>query len=208
MSEVKKKKKLSTSAIVLIVSCIIIAIPIVVFLVIIITASISNNKPVLGNRFDHDLVPAITSEQEKSVENSVKALGVDNCEVVMTTAQFRVNVDAKDSSTKEDIEKLCDDIYALVDKVVPINTYFKMSSTGERMYDLEINVYNFIPNKAGDENWISYIVTKNSSMDNYEKQLVSEAKNPELARELRGEVVVSQEGEDAENNDGENKTSE
>lgn len=192
MSEVKKpkKKKLSTSALVLIISCIIIAIPIIIFLVIIISAALTNSKPSFGNRFDNDLNPAITSSQIESVKNSVSSIsGVESCEVNLATAQFRVNIDTKDSASEEEIEKITKDAYDAVNKELPVSTYFKMSSDGQRMYDLAINSYNYIPDNNEDANWISYVLTKNSKMDDYETQLISSPKNSDLAKELRGEIV-------------------
>lgn len=203
MSEVKKKKKkISTSALVLIVACIIILIPVAIFGYIIVSATIENGKPVFGDRFDNDLNPAITNSEIKQVESSVSSLsGVEKCEVVLTTAQLRVNIDTSDSLSDSDIEELTKQAYDKVDSELPVNTYFKMSSDGERMYDLAISAYNYIPSSNEDANWISYILTKNSKMEEYEVQCISSPKNPDLAKELRGETTPVENPEEAEATD-------
>lgn len=186
----KKKKRLSTSALVLIIACIIIAIPVIILATIIITAAIGNGKPVFGERFKNDLNPAISESQIKSVENSVRSIsGVEDCEVIMTTAQFRVNIDTSDSYRDDDIKEIVESAYNKVNSELPVNTYFTMSSDGQRMYDLAINAYNYIPSSNEDANWVSYVLTKNSKMDEYEVQSLSSAKNPDLAKELRGETT-------------------
>lgn len=201
MSEVKKKKKkLSASALVLIIACVIIAIPIIVFLVIIISASLKNGTPVLGNRFDNDLNPSISDANKSAIIRDVETIsGVENCEIVMTSAQLRVNVDVKDNLTDKEIEEITLQAYDAVSNTLPINTYFKMSNDGERMYDLSINAYNYIPSSNEDANWISYVLTKNSKMDTYEIQNVAAPVNPELASELRGETVGGEDEPEGEN---------
>ena len=61
------------------------------------------------------------------------------------------------------------------------------------MYDLAINVYNFI--KKDDESMIYYILTKNAMMDGESIQCVSEPLDADLAAELRGENIVTEDPE-------------
>lgn len=194
--EPKKKKKLSKSAIVLIIACVIIAIPLLTFGGILLSASLKTGTPILGDRFKNDLNPAISSSSEKTIINQVKSLSsVDDCEIVMTSAQFRVNVDASDSASKSEIEALADKVYDEVNRELPISTYFTMSSSGAKMYDLAINVYNYIPQSSDDAGFISYLITKNSKMDAPSKKFITEPVSEELAKELRGEIITPVEGE-------------
>ena len=180
--QVKGKKKLSKGALVLIISLIIILIPCLIFGGILISAALESGKPVDGNRFKGDLNPAITSSNTSSIKNSIEALsGVERCDIELTSAQYRVNVDTVDTLTDKQIEDLCVDIYNIVNKELPMATYFTASSS-EKMYDLAVNVYN----KIDDDN-IYYILTKNSKMDTYSVQCVSSAVDEELASDLRGE---------------------
>lgn len=185
--QVKGKKKLSKGALVLIISLIIILIPCLIFGGILISAALESGKPVDGNRFKGDLNPAITSSNTSSIKNSIEALsGVEKCDIELTSAQYRVNVDTVDTLTDKQIEDLCVDIYNIVNKELPMATYFTASSS-EKMYDLAVNVYN----KIDDDN-IYYILTKNSKMDTYSVQCVSSAVDEELAFDLRGENDIEE----------------
>lgn len=185
--QVKGKKKLSKGALVLIISLIIILIPCLIFGGILISAALESGKPVDGNRFKGDLNPAITSSNTSSIKNSIEALsGVEKCDIELTSAQYRVNVDTVDTLTDKQIEDLCVDIYNIVNKELPMATYFTASSS-EKMYDLAVNVYN----KINDAN-IYYILTKNSKMDTYSVQCVSSAVDEELASDLRGENDIEE----------------
>ena len=185
--KVKGKKKLSKGALVLIISLMIILIPCLMFGGILISAALESGKPVDGNRFKGDLNPAITSSNTSSIKNSIEALsGVEKCDIELTSAQYRVNVDTVDTLTDKQIEDLCVDIYNIVNKELPMATYFTASSS-EKMYDLAVNVYN----KIDDDN-IYYILTKNSKMDTYSVQCVSSAVDEELASDLRGENDIEE----------------
>ena len=185
--QVKGKKKLSKGALVLIISLIIILIPCLIFGGILISAALESGKPVDGNRFKGDLNPAITSSNTSNIEKDVEALsGVEKCDIELTSAQYRVNVDTVDTLTDKQIEDLCVDIYNIVNKELPMTTYFTASSS-EKMYDLAVNVYN----KIDDDN-IYYILTKNSKMDTYSVQCVSSTVDEELASDLRGENDIEE----------------
>ena len=185
---VKKKKKLSRSAVVLMISSIIILIPCLVFGAILLIAQLQNNKPVIGSRYDNDLNPAISETNTKNLTSSIESLSnVEKVEIVMTTAQYRINVDTKDSISDEEMETLSNTIYDIVNKELPVSTYFTKSSDGMKMYDLSITLYNYIPD-GDDNNWMSYTLTKNSGMNEKTGQFVSKAQYPNLVAELRGEI--------------------
>ena len=149
--QVKGKKKLSKGALVLIISLIIILIPCLIFGGILISAALESGKPVDGNRFKGDLNPAITSSNTSSIKNSIEALsGVEKCDIELTSAQYRVNVDTVDTLTDKQIEDLCVDIYNIVNKELPMATYFTASSS-EKMYDLAVNVYNKIDEELASD---------------------------------------------------------
>ena len=184
MSEKKttKKKKLSKAAIVLILGLLIIMIPLGVFGGVLLHSWITNNKPVVGDRFVNDLEPAITNENMTAIETQIKSIsGVEKVEVVMTTAQMRVNIDTADNLSQEQIENISQQAYQVVNSVTPVGTYFT-STNEKKMYDLAINTYNYI--KEDDESMIYVLLTKNSKMEKAETQIVSEPVNEELAYEL------------------------
>ena len=184
MSEKKttKKKKLSKAAIVLILGLLIIMIPLGVFGGVLLHSWITNNKPVVGDRFVNDLEPAITNENMTAIETKIKSIsGVEKVEIVMTTAQMRVNIDTADNLSQEQIESITQQAYDAVNSVTPVGTYFT-STNEKKMYDLAINTYNYI--KEDDESMIYVLLTKNSKMERAETQVVSEPVNEELAYEL------------------------
>ena len=186
---VKTKKKMSKGGIVLLVSSLIILVPCLIFGGILLKSALETGKPVVGSRFDNDLEPAITSSNTSSLTTTIKAIsGVEDCEIVLTSAQYRVNVNAQDSLSSLEIEALAKKVYDAVNNELPISTYFTATDS-KKMYDLSINVYNYV--KEDDDNMIYYILTKNSKMSEYSIQCVSEPVDEELAEELRGENVTA-----------------
>ena len=182
---VKKKKESSRSGLILIIGLIIILIPCLVFGGILLKSYLETSSPVLASRFEGDLDPAITDTEISDLKTSIEALGnVEKAEIVLTTAQFRVNVDTLDTLSKEEILSLSDSIYELINRKLPVNTYFTASET-KKMYDLSLSVFN--KPKNDDGTMIYYLITKNSHMDTASTQLVSEPVDEELAKELRGE---------------------
>lgn len=183
----KPRKKLSKSAIVLIVGLCIIFIPLMVYGGILLSAQLQTGTPILGDRFKGDLDPAITNDDIKALEEEIaKISNVESVDIVLTSAQFRINVDATDSISSEGLDTLLDAVYSKVNQKLPISTYFKSTDT-KKMYDLAINAYNFIDSQNEDMNYV--ILTKNAMMETYSKQVLSEPKDADLASELRGETV-------------------
>lgn len=186
---VKTKKKMSKGGIVLLISSLIILVPCLIFGGILLKSALETGKPVVGSRFDNDLEPAITSSNTSSLTTTIKAIsGVEDCEIVLTSAQYRINVNAQDSLSSSEIEALAKKVYDAVNNELPVFTYFTATDS-KKMYDLSINVYNYV--KEDDDNMIYYILTKNSKMSDYSIQCVSEPVDEELAKDLRGENVTT-----------------
>lgn len=187
----KQKKKMSKGGIVLLVGIIIILIPVLIFGGILLSAALETGTPVEGSRFTNDLEPAISDSQTSSLETSIKAIsGVEDCTIVLKSAQYRINVDTVDSLSDSEVNSLTVEVYNAVNSALPVSTYFTATDS-MKMYDLAINVYTQI-----SEPHIYYLLTKNSNMDTYSIQCVSEAVNEDLASELRGENVSDSEAED------------
>ena len=181
-----KKKKLSRSGLMLIIASAIILVPIIIFLIILGTSMIGNNTPKTGNRFKNDLDPAITETNKNNILKETEGLsGVEKVEVNLPTAELRIYVDTNDSLSKDEIKTIAEEVYDIVDKEIPVSTYFTVSSNGEKMYDLEITVYNYVD---GDESGrIIYTLTKNSKMDEAAGQFTSEPISPETAASVTGQ---------------------
>lgn len=181
----KQKKKLSKGGIVLLVGIIVILIPLLIFGGILLSAALETGKPVEGSRFTNDLNPAITNSQTTSLESSIKAIsGVEDCEIVLKSAQYRINVDATDSLSDSQVKELAVNVYNTVNSTLPVSTYFTATDS-MKMYDLAVNVYTQL-----EEPHIYYLLTKNSNMSEYSLQCVSSAVDEDLASELRGENVT------------------
>lgn len=189
MSEIKKqkqnKRKMSKSATMLVIGLLVIFIPCAIYAGILISAALQTGSPILGERFDGDLDPAITKNDISSIETKLSSIdGVEEVEVVLLSGQMRVNVNVDDALTNEQIEVIINEAYEGVTSVLSIDKYFT-SNGGKRMYDLAINVYNSVDPE--DDSMVYYILTKNAMMEEKTIQLVSEPLNPDLAADLRGE---------------------
>lgn len=169
------------------VGIVIILIPFIILGVILIQASMSTGKPILGDRFKNDLNPAITSEQLKEISTKIKGQSnVDSVDVSLKTATLRVYVDVSDTSSEQQVMDMSKSAYQDVISILDVNTYFTQHD-GKEMYDIEIHAYN--QDKNTEENFIYVITNKNSSMEKEHSQVVSKALDPELAQQLRDDVL-------------------
>ena len=187
----RAKRKLSRSAILLIVGLVIILVPCAIFGGILLNAVLDTGTPIFGDRYTGDLDPAIEDSEIEAITATIEAMdNVDSVTITLISGQLRVNVNVSDELTSEEIAEMVELFYEAVVEELPIETYFT-STDDRKMYDLSINVYNYID--AEDEGMIYYILTKNAMMEEYEIQLVSEAVDEELASELRGDNDTEEE---------------
>lgn len=193
----KGKKKISASTIIIIVGILVICIPFVILGSILISASKATGTPVLGNRYENDLNPAITEEQLTAIESKVASDNqVESVNVKLVTATLRIYVDMQDSLNEEEASALANSVYEAVTSTLDVNTYFTKTGT-KKMYDLEIHLYNNM-DLSGSEQYLYLITTKNSSMSEMSIQVVSSPKDPDVAAQLRKDTYGSDEGEDGE----------
>lgn len=183
----RAKRKVSKAKIVLLVGIAIILIPCLIFGWILLSAYLKTGTPIVGNRYENDLNPQITSEQLKQVESNVKGInGVESCNVELTTATMRVYADVNDSYGDDQVTEVANQVYNTVNNTLSVGTYFTRNET-EKMYDLEIHVYNLDKNR--DQGGFSYVIlNKNSNMEEPRTQVVSKALDEELAQRLRDDV--------------------
>jgi hypothetical protein len=206
MSKIKEKTKKvfkwTKANVMLTVGLVLILIPVTIFGVILIRAYVATGEPINGNRISNERSVEITQANIDEVESLISSLGeVEAVSSELKVSTLRVYVDIKGTVAKEDYESLLTVIYAKVDEVLPVDTYFTRVDT-MKQFDLEIHLYNEIE-PAMDEEMIYYIITKNASMIEPLFESVTDPRNPELADELRGDTVVSGtiEGEEQENID-------
>ena len=186
-----KKRRSSRTALVFWICLILVLAPAVILGWILFSSSMNTHKPVLGNRYEGDLNPAIKSDQISQIKTKTEGIeGVQSVDIEMATATLRVYADIADDATSDTATATADSIYKAVSEVLDPTVYFKKTDS-EKMYDLEIHVYT-TPERTGasGENFVYVIETKTSSMDAPEAQVVSTAKDPTLAQQLRDDVAA------------------
>jgi len=188
---VKKKVKLSKSALILIIGILIIAIPCVIFGGIILSSYMQSGSPVIGKRFDNDLTNEITKDKADTILSSIKSLSnVDDASYEsFETGTFTLLVDINDSATSEEAAQIAASVYEIVDKTLPIATYFTQTDSIKN-YDLSIQIYNREDANDDYDTWVYVFLTKNSKMETPEVTITPV--NPELAKELRGELEAGE----------------
>lgn len=186
----KKKKNTHRTGILFTICLILVLAPFVVLGWILFSSSMDTGTPVLGNRFEGDLDPAITKDQLKKVESAVKGLsGQDDAFVTMKTATLRVYVDIADDANEETANAKADEVYNTVASILDPSVYFTKTDD-KKQYDLEIHVYTKPEREDTEgENFVYVIDTKTSNMTEPQKQTVSVAKDQAVADQLRQDVL-------------------
>ena len=165
----------------------VIIVPIVILAWILLTSLETKGEPVVGNRFDNQLDPAISEEQRTSLKDSFVSTEIESVEVNLKSATLRVNINVIDSMNMEQIEVYVNDAYAKVNAVMPIATYFTNKKDGDKtikMYDLEIHVYTYIPTDENREGYNYMILTKNASAETEVKNKPSQPINQDVVNEV------------------------
>lgn len=183
----KSNKKLDASTMIIIVGLIIIMIPFLVLGYILLSDSMKTGSPITGDRFVNDLDPAITETDLSSMNASIQNIdGVEKVECILKTATLRIYVDVDDNKTSEEVQTMTESIYEVITDELDEATYFSQNGS-KKMYDLEVHVYNLKENRDSDD-FVYVIANKNSSMEKMAIQVVSEPKDPDLAKELLDEL--------------------
>ena len=186
-----KKRRSSRTALVFWICLILVLAPAVILGWILFSSSMNTHKPVLGNRYEGDLNPAIKSDQISQIKTKTEGIeGVQSVDIEMATATLRVYADITDDATSDTATATADSIYKAVSEVLNPTVYFTKTDS-EKMYDLEIHVYTK-PERTDTEgeNFVYVIETKTSSMDAPAAQVVSTAKDAALAQQLRDDVAA------------------
>ena len=182
-----KKRNLHTTGFIFWICAILIVAPIAVLGWILMSSAMDTGSPVLGNRYEGDLDPAITSEQMTQVEQAVASLGdIEGSSVRMVTATMRVYADVPDDWGIDAVRGKADEIYNTVASILDPAVYFTQTD-GRKMYDLEIHVYNLAADRESDA-FVYVIENKTSSMGGPITSVVSEPLDAELAQRLRDDV--------------------
>ena len=163
---------------------IVLLIPFLIVGYVILTSLGGQNEPVVGNRFDsNDLNPAITNDQISQVQTAIASIGgVENVEVNLKSATLRISIDVSDDANADTCNAIAQEAYNQVNGILPVDTYFT-NTEDAKMYDLEIDAYNFLLDDSHTEGQVDIKVYK-SGAGQVVTQNITEAKDPELASQL------------------------
>lgn len=183
-SSKQKTKTKKSSKVLYVIAIIVLLIPVGLLGYIYLGAKENSGKPVVGSRFDKSLDPAITETDIQKVKDALKFDNVDKVEVNLTSATLRITIDTADNISEDALSNILDSAYDKVDQVLPVKTYFTNKDT-TKMYDLDIHVYNFIPDDTHTEDDQIYKEkTKNASNDKAVEDTLTSPRNQEEADEL------------------------
>lgn len=171
----------------------VILIPVIILAWALISSMGSGDGPVTGDRFKNQLNPEITSAQIESVQKSLAIDNVDSIEVNLKSATLRITLDAKDTLTNKQAKAILNKAYANVDEILPIDKYFT-NTEDTRMYDLEIHVFNFVPEDDEYDDFVYHIYTKNAASEKKDYTIPSKARDKDtkdkvLSLPKKGEKV-------------------
>lgn len=191
----KRKKRKDWSFYVIIVSLIIIAIPASFLGYHIISATTQTGKPIFGNRFKGDLGAKIEETQLVALEKlALENPLVESAEYSVISATLRANVLMKADVNKEDYKAVSESLYENIKQQLPVETYFTKTST-EKMYDLELNIYNTL-SPSEEKPFIYYMMSKSSSSESVNQQFMSESTYPDFIESLIDSQTATQSEED------------
>lgn len=166
---------------------IIIAIPVVIVAYVLLTSMGGQGEPVVGNRFNgEDLNPSITEEAMNSIQEQASGIGgVEEVTINLKSATLRVHLNMDDSYTQDQIQAASDQVYEIVAATLPIDQYFT-NRENAKMYDLEIDVYNYIVDDSHPAEGQIYIkTTKTGAATDRVTDVMTTAKDPELVAQIK-----------------------
>lgn len=166
---------------------IIIAIPVVIVAYVLLTSMGGQGEPVVGNRFNgEDLNPNITEEAMNSIQEQASGIGgVEEVTINLKSATLRVHLNMDDSYTQDQIQAASDQAYEIVAATLPIDQYFT-NREDAKMYDLEIDAYNYIVDDSHPAEGQIYIkTTKTGAATDRVTDVMTTAKDPELVAQIK-----------------------
>lgn len=162
------------------VSFFVILIPVCYFIYLLWMASQETHTPILGDRIKHTIQFAIDEDQLRIIEKDVNELpGVENAKVNLIVETVRIDVNTDDALKEDDLLKINQDIYGIVNEVLPVDKYFSQHDD-YKQYDLEITSFTDIKS----DKCVIVTLNKNSPMDGYRNQVLSVPVSPETRQEL------------------------
>ncbi len=170
------------------ITALVIIIPLVIVAFLLLTSIEGSGEPVVGNRFKNQLVNKIDDAKLEEVESALVYNNVESVSVSLKSATLRILIDTNNDISKDALKQLTLDAYKKVTAILPVKTYFT-NLTGEdgetiKMYDLEINVYNLIPEEGETTKQLYAVRYKNASSDKSHFEWITSMKNKEVVESL------------------------
>ena len=167
---------------------IVIAIPCALVAYILIASMGTQNTPVTGNRFGkEDLNPAITKSMQQEILASLEQMDwIDSVSLDLKSATLRVMIDSVDDSTLESTSIMIDDAVNRINAICPLDTYFT-NTESSKMYDLEINIYNYIVDDAHTLDGQIYLMYTKTGAGSAVIDNMNDAKNWDIVNAIKRE---------------------
>jgi hypothetical protein len=160
------------------------------------------NAPVAGNRFTgNDISPQITNTAVSELESEMLSIeGVESASANLLSATLRVHLNMVDDASEELVNSAIEQAYEIVNTTLPIETYFTNTDDG-KMYDLEIDAYNYIVDADHPAEQQIYIVLTKTGAGNKVVDVMTTAKDPELVSEIKRETTTEEDASQEESED-------
>lgn len=165
---------------------IVIAIPFVIVGYVLLTSMGGQGEPVVGNRFNgSDLDPEITTELVNTIQEQVSGIGgVESATANLKSATLRVHLNMDDSYNQDQIQAAVDQAYEIVNANLPMDQYFT-NREDAKMYDLEIDVYNYIVDETHPAEGQIFIKTTKTGAGDRVNEVLTTPKNADLVGQIK-----------------------
>ena len=174
------------------IALVVLIVPVIFFVYIVIDTSGKTGEPVVGNRFQNALDPAITEQDLSTVKNNLQIANAVKTEVVLKSATLRVYVQLPDQTSSDDVHAVVEQAYEMVTNTLSVDTYFTNGANDRKMYDLEVHVYNFTPGEPSSD-WNVYVTkSKNAAAKESIVDVLTSPKNQDVANSLLYPETVGQ----------------
>ncbi|MCI8540934.1 MAG: hypothetical protein HFE67_05430 [Erysipelotrichaceae bacterium] len=174
------------------ITIVVIAIPCLILAYILIGSRENSSTPVEGSRFADALDPKISPQEVNTLKEALQFADAQSVEVNLKSATLRITIDTRDDMTQEEMSALLGQVYDAVGAQLPIETYFTNKTIGSgddatviKMYDLEISIYNFIPeNEEQKASQIHISRSKNAAAPDLIDDVLTTPRDEESAQEI------------------------
>lgn len=167
-------------------TAIVIAIPFLVVGIVLLTSLGGKGQPVVGNRYQkQDLDPKIMEQSIQSIQEQAAQIGgVEEASANLKSATLRLHLNMDDSYNQDQIQAAADQAYEVIAANLPIDQYFT-NREDAKMYDLEVDVYNYIVDETHSADGQIFIKKSKSGASQPINEVLTSPKDPELVGQIK-----------------------